>query len=385
MIKKIYWTLCVLSVFIWPGFCYAGPSITGVSGSIADGNPIIISGSSFGSHGLSIEWLGGANGNIEQGTSGQAFSKTNWTACSTTSSLKSPLYSTSRAHSHQKSVMSSWPLESQYDSYWAYDTKINGVGKIYVTWWVYFDHADSAGQWKMWYLRQDSSLGGQDGILNANTFYNENGSLSQALFLEACVWIDKDISQCYPNEDYSLRYLSTSVPSGRWVRLELYGKESSSAGVRDGAITYKMHKQDAKVTTLVNHVGNVITRATGVTNRWRWWIFINYWGNISSGTGTNEKVYIDDPYIQVGTQARVEIGDNSTWENCLHREIQTPTAWSNTAITATLNKGSFSPCQTYYLFVVDENGDVNSTGYPVRIVTGAGEAPCPPTGLESSN
>jgi hypothetical protein len=68
--------------------------------------------------------------------------------------------------------------------------------------------------------------------------------------------------------------------------------------------------------------------------------------------------------------------------------IQIPTAWTENVtpgvdqITITLNQGFFDPCETYYLYVVDADGTVNAEGYPIRIVSGAGEAPCPITRLQ---
>ena len=88
----------------------------------------------------------------------------------------------------------------------------------------------------------------------------------------------------------------------------------------------------------------------------------------------------DDAYISF-TKARVEIGNNAIWQNCNHREIQIPTAWSNSSITFTVNQGSFPNCDTAYIFVVDADG-VPSAGYPFRIGTGCGEKPSKVLGVE---
>jgi len=437
----IKWVYCFLSVIIllgWPGESKASPSISGVSGSIVDSGSVSIAGSSFGSHNLNIEWLGGANGHIESGTDGVDFSKDGWTADSTSASRQAPVYSTARAHSHSKSVMSSWPVESQYDSTWIYDTGIDGVKKIYISWWVYFDHVDSKGQWKMWYIRHNSALTGYGGIVNGNQWYNEDGSFGSNYIFPFCVW-SGSYAKCFPDSNDSLRYGAEGIPNDQWVRMEVYGEESSDIDVRDGTLIYKLHPQtDVVVDVLQPDLGSntewegtIITRSksqvigtdsknytcklshtstdddkpiTGAnwstyweqtgdagetwgtvnryhdgTNRWRWWTFINYWGNIKVGDGTKEKVYIDDPYIQVGTQARIEIGDNVTWVNCTHREIQIPTAWSSSSITATVNQGSFKNGDSAYLFVVDGDGNA-SNGHPITI--GGNAPPSPPSGLQ---
>ncbi len=76
----------------------------------------------------------------------------------------------------------------------------------------------------------------------------------------------------------------------------------------------------------------------------------------------------DDVYFSY-TQSRVEICDTLTWDDTTqkHCEIQIPTSWSPTSITFTFNQGSFNTGDAAYLFVVDENGAVNETGFPITI------------------
>jgi len=94
----------------------------------------------------------------------------------------------------------------------------------------------------------------------------------------------------------------------------------------------------------------------------------HYYGNLKDANGDSytgirdAEIYYDDIYISQ-SQARIEIGNNETWENCTHREIQIPTAWTTDEITITVNQGSFSN-EGAYIFVIDENGGV-SAGYPV--------------------
>jgi len=370
-----------LILLFWgaPQLSHALPEISGISGDPVDGYQLIINGTGFESNsGISkIEWLGGKSGVIESGQTGTKFSRTKWTAYV---NPDEPKYSTGKAHSHNKSLLCE--LTSSYDSGMSYDTSA-AISEIYVTWWVYFNFvsSDDSGQWKLWRLSPASSLEDRNTIpgVMASCFYNQSANITQAYICSFCYDNNCNATlnpQCYPDSSI---YIS-GVPNGRWVRLEYYWKANSARGVEDGSFLYYLHGQQGTVTKLKEYNGNYNARDAGTTLNPRYLHWQNYFGN-----GLEAKAYIDDIFIQNGSQARVELGDKQTWSQCTHREIQTPTAWSNTAITATLNKGSFSPCQTYYLFVVDENGDVNSTGYPVRIVTGAGEAPCPPTGLESSN
>jgi len=70
--------------------------------------------------------------------------------------------------------------------------------------------------------------------------------------------------------------------------------------------------------------------------------------------------WMDDIYLD-NTLARVVIGNASTYASSTHREMQIPTDWGTTEITITVNQGSFSN-GTAYLYVIDEDGDANSSG-----------------------
>lgn len=349
------------------------PYVSSVTDSIFDGGNAVISGAGFGSNNLDFEWLGGASGTIESGADGGVFNKSGWLVPIDSSSAYSPRYSTTKAHSHNKSIMSSWPDSNHYTSHYVYDTG-GAVGTLYASWWVYFDHVDSAGQWKQWRVRPDNSVGDVDGEIYRNNWYSDTAGCTQAQVYLFCDYSDYTV--CYPTSNGGLRW-TTCEPRDSWYRVELYIKESSDVDVRDGSFVWRVHNQSNTINTLQNWNGTIITRETG-GSQMRYIVFQNYWGNISSGTGTKEKVYIDDIFIQTGTQARVEIGDAANFDNCVQREIQVPITWSDTSITVTVNRGSFDPCQTYYLYIVDENGSVNADGFPIKIVTGAVEQPCPP-------
>ena len=81
---------------------------------------------------------------------------------------------------------------------------------------------------------------------------------------------------------------------------------------------------------------------------------------------TSNRMWADDVYVDT-TWARVMLGDASSWSSCTHRETQIPSAWSPSVITVTANQGSFTDGEAAYLYVVDADGNVNATGYPVTI------------------
>lgn len=78
--------------------------------------------------------------------------------------------------------------------------------------------------------------------------------------------------------------------------------------------------------------------------------------------------YMDNIYVD-RTLARVEICTNSTWAARGACEVQIPSAWSASSITATVNQGSFANGTTAYLYVVDSTGAVNTNGLAVTFGT----------------
>jgi len=88
----------------------------------------------------------------------------------------------------------------------------------------------------------------------------------------------------------------------------------------------------------------------------------------------------DDIFIDY-TQARVEIGNASTWNACTHKEIQIPQTWNSNgqSIAATINRGSFGATDSVWVYVVDSTGAVNSTGYPITFGSGGGGDTTPPS------
>jgi hypothetical protein len=150
--------------------------------------------------------------------------------------------------------------------------------------------------------------------------------------------------------------------------LEYYFEENSAMDARDGTLRYFIHRQSEPVRTVKDYVGNLKTRSAGATYDFHRYVhFQNYWGNQKEGETGNASIYLDDIFVQKGTQARVEIGDSPDWSACTHREIQVPSAWSDGSIKITVNQGSFQAGEQAYLFVVDSECNVNPTGFPIVI------------------
>ena len=143
-----------------------------------------------------------------------------------------------------------------------------------------------------------------------------------------------------------------------------------TAGSSDGSWYAWMNEEGRAYTTISQSNVMVVGAADGTIDAIK---LDNYIGNCDDAGGTVEcadpteiDLYYDDIYID-NSWARVEIGDAATYANCTHREIQIPTAWSSTEITAIANYGSFNDGEQVYLFVVDEDGEASSGYGPILL------------------
>ena len=84
----------------------------------------------------------------------------------------------------------------------------------------------------------------------------------------------------------------------------------------------------------------------------------------------------DDIYVDF-SPARVEFGNASSWSACTKKEIQIPVSWADGKIEFMLNQGEFPAGTTVYAYVVQQDGSVNTQGFPVRI-GGTAVTPKPP-------
>ncbi len=106
-------------------------------------------------------------------------------------------------------------------------------------------------------------------------------------------------------------------------------------------------------------ISDIVSLATPAIDSTHWSKVFSYrWPSSTT------KMFLDGIYMD-NSFARIEIGDNSVYANCTHREIQVATSWSDGQIDFAFNQGSLPNGQAY-LFVIDENG-VPSAGHPIII------------------
>ena len=193
-------------------------------------------------------------------------------------------------------------------------------------------------------------------------------------------------SHCAPNIDplqrepnYVIKLGSKNFPAvGQWQTEEFFVQVESGIRRYDGVMGYRLNN--------IQHRSWAANRAMFCEeyNQLLSNVFVdNYSDHLRNNPKPNDFIWVDDVYIDT-SWARVMLGNKPNYDACTDIEIQVPVKWSSNFITITLNRGALSPCNTYYLYVFDENGNVNTDGFPVYIVTSSGEKPCPPKGLKIS-
>lgn len=350
--RGIYTTLIIL---VSAGVAYAAPAVTGVSGTVATGQTLSISGSAFGTHALQVESLQSV---IEAGTVEQTFTRSGWTQSDWT--WASPKYATDASHSGDKSLKCVLTSNNDYNCAFAYiyPNPIQAGHKAYFSWWVKYN-GDTNGQWKMFKLKQMETIvdGPMDWVYFNWFSSQQTASYTNSQNAECGIW---------PNEN--------TAPKGdnKWYRFELE-VFSGSLNTSNGGFTVRTTTDTGAIyqetkTGCNTHVSS--------NDEFRYAIWQNYIGNGID----NATIHIDDIYVQTGTLARVELCSGSTWSNRGKCEVQVPTAWNGTAITATANTGNFTNASNVYLYVVDNDGGVSPAYGPLTIgSSGGGDPPDPDT------
>lgn len=240
---------------------------------------------------------------------------------------------------------------------WFYKTNVGfaTTGKAFVSLWVYCDYVSGDGPTTYWMqkigrLNYDGNdhtsrpLIGFTAILPDGNPINENyiqfaGNRSDG------VGFPEELGTVHNNNEKT------------WVNITIQYK-TSDIDIANGYIKTCISRTDG--TSIYSKENqNLLVRTTGYTQD----INSIALGYLLEVGGTEAYTYWDDIYID-NSWARVEIGDNATYSNCTHREIQPALTWSDTGITGTFNQGSFNAGDTVYVFVVDENG-IASAGYAV--------------------
>ncbi len=374
MFARIISILSVVLVFSLP--VWAAPAISGVSGTMSNGESITISGSDFGSTGPTVDFFD----DFSSGTSGDLYSQTaknavigTWRAFSAQSPLF-PKLSNAYAHSGTLSMMHDWSDNGADDGHRKAVANMSTCTTFYLSFWTYVPtnrdipgtNVPALANWKFfhnsywvgdtWYVQSDATF-----VLMSNDLPITAGTYFMPLQMG---WYDTNSPAfCTVNGDFGEGYGPTNMTKGKWHRWEIYIKGDSSNGTLSH---WEMDSSNARRT--VSSVTGCNTLHSG-----EHWNVIELPGYARGDS--NSQTYMDDVYIATGDAAlaRVEIGNNATYTSCTNLAVCTPTSWADTSITATVRSGSFTS-GTAYLFVTDASG-VTSAGKEITF----GSSPSSPT------
>jgi hypothetical protein len=334
--------MCLI-ILIFSFDSFAAPSISEVSGGIIEGETVTIAGSGFGtkSPAAPLIWDTLEDGSVN--TSTTSLDRDDWDSTSTFSATSGD------KHGGTYSALSSGPNGG---GHFDIETNVGDSAKLYFYTWRRY------------------STGMSQANLNKK-FWGMLPTGGSSYPRPAAAWHGSELGKAgkfivEPNLYGTKAFSFGDLPGSSWFLDEFIVQLSSGSGQRDGIWQYIQDgSTKANYTDVVYRNGTYPTQPSQVS-----------WRNDGIYSGN---LYMDDLYIDT-MWSRVMVGNNSSYSSCTHREIQIPMAWAGNSITITVNQGSFADCETVYLFVVDADGNVNTQGYPIRIVTGAGKPPCPPIG-----
>lgn len=329
--------LLILPLWIYSLAVFAAPAITNVSydGAFSKGTTITISGTDFGSH-TDYDGNGGAYlcemwDDFETGT--RRTSSGYWDGWNSSSVV---IVSGGRTGS---SYYADQPATS--------DAGLSHYGDptqdiVYISGWRQFEtctNPEDASNWKVWRIYSDSPTHYPDWaiVISDGTWDDVPNNCTIIWGLESC---------------NSSNNHGGTFGSG-FANWQLYEIEVDKPNN-----TTKLWVDGVDLMTTEIYAGDMDTCSFELYNI----IYDAY----HRGGGGAYSVLTDDCYISY-TRARIILSDSSTWSTSVasHRELQLPTAWSTTSITATVNMGSFTT-GTAYLYIVDSNGLV-SNGYAITL------------------
>lgn len=329
-----------LIIFLAGSPLFAAPSISGVSGTVANGNSITISGSNFGS-GPTVALFD----DFESGTNGANVSGSS--TCKVGSYLAHEYGASWPTYTNAGSISGSLSMQVNH---WNAPTGTQCVAVginnqyVFVSMWTKAPGGLTTPNWKWSWLFQSSGETGNDDIdfvyVNSEWYASANvGSY---------------------NGSNEIKNVGLTVDSGNWTRVWYYFNATTSSSGR----LEMWQLGSGGVSQLIND-----TRATWSSNNIDH-LRVDGYAQINSEQAYPE---IDDLYVATGANAmaRVEIGNNATYTSCTNLTMCTPDSWSASSITAHVWRGSFGSSASAYLFVIDSNGNV-SPGYPIQFGSGSG-------------
>jgi hypothetical protein len=372
-------------------------------GELVHGKPVQILGEGFGQHALDIQWLGGW---LEQQAEGvNPDTLPGWGHLFRDYAVVDQV-SAQRAWSGSKSLLTAVDKrDTRCGSDGCYESTLQYVHptqfqRIYATWWLYFEPlvVDPAAdtQWKSFRINSNyrdpvdgtpTPVNNLQGDVYWPMYVNAAGLTRSYLEISCFQDCGEPWYECWrlgelvgyrehsahaerlfvDGGTYDVQKYGPSVNG--WSRIEVWA-DSGTMDAFDGSMTVSVVKPDAGRFTgfqmrRIKFFDSKVCR--NPTLPWKTLIFQNMFDSNGSPPAVERaNIYTDDIYLQFETRARVELGDATLYEQCSRLEIQHPTAWTDTGITVTLNRGAFEVGARAYLYVIRDDGSVSS-GLPITL------------------
>jgi hypothetical protein len=364
--KKLFYIILIFLIF--PNFVWSAPSISGVGGTVSDGQSVTISGSSFGTKATVVPYRWD---NFEQGTSGELV--TGWSGGTGSDIARYSNEVQRGVAGHLVTSKHAFRPGAENISLCQNDYT-NGYDILYIDYWYRLTPVDSSGisgrnykPWRVW--TNDITMQFNPGTFPPVEPYGPAGIFSiydngyPTQLPEISMWNGED-------RDY-----------GNWKHEQVVIRVSDP-GVANGTLHRYVNSQPIGPfsDTLIFRNRNILPTEIRIGHYWATDEDPGDPETLPANTGAD--AYIDDLYID-RTWSRIEIGNASTYDSCTHREVQVPSTWSTNSIGVTINQGSFANGVSVYLYVTDASGATNTNGYPITFGSGSGDttAPNAPAGL----
>lgn len=373
-----------LFMLLFSSICYATPSISTISGTLSHGQSVTITGSGFGTKltASPLVWDNCSGTKITDKWTGgwpNAASNTTYNL-----SYRTPIRNIPLPHPHVTKYMAGAHAEGT-----SYLTGANVIAFKAVTvssypMTVYFSA----------YVRMDDNWVfnlGSPGDNNFKTFDYSNGTSPYTMNSGTDNnWYLEYNDRFTSNTSYGGWHINDDTCA--YSCLLQNPDQNGSSWWWNGAVNPfagSWIKQEYEIRLTDQASGYIKVWENGVQK-------VNYAGKTSGWTGTNKTIgiggyargagatgssnnwrYFADLYMDTSAQ-RVIIGNASTLDaSTTLREVQVPTAWSDTSISVNINQGAFADSSSAYLFVIDANGNA-SPGKLITFGSGSVSSPLPP-------
>jgi hypothetical protein len=334
---------------------WATPTISGYTGTLTNGQSVVVSGASFGTKATAAPTIWDDCQHGQAITVRWSGSWPNLSGAPYDVAYSTAIRSIAMPHSHTTKYVRGCHFpnlgpDQGYNVFLYKNITISYPQDIFVTWYDRTDDAWDIGAGDNNFKIFDWSSGGQP--MDPNNWYLAFAPPTPQTNPQ--LQMNDDSSVVIENPDQNAHNLYWAVVpapwAGSWKKIEVWLRISNVS-------------------------------ATGF---FKWWengdLKVDYKGKTDNWAGTSRTVglggyarvqnsitqfrYFADIQLD-NTAQRVVIGNASTWAACTTREVQPATAWSDTSATVTINQASFADSATAYLYVLDATNTPNATGFAI--------------------